>query len=78
MEIQGWIIAVSKYLHLFYLHLFSALLQEEKFPGWRSTTVLGLLDIYGFEVFQHNRFVLINSELHCSVYGVFTRLYSIS
>lgn len=57
MEIQVWIIAVSKYLHLF-----SALLQEEKFPGWRSTTVLGLLDIYGFEVFQHNRFVLINSE----------------
>uniref|UniRef100_A0A2K5CKB6 Myosin IC n=1 Tax=Aotus nancymaae TaxID=37293 RepID=A0A2K5CKB6_AOTNA len=25
-------------------------------PSWRSTTVLGLLDIYGFEVFQHNSF----------------------
>lgn len=65
-----------------YLLLFAALLQEEKFPGCRSTTVLGLLDIYGFEVFQHNRFVLINSELHYSVM-VFplpcgTKFYSIS
>lgn len=42
-----------------YQRLFFALLQEGEFPGWRSTTVLGLLDIYGFEVFQHNRFVSV-------------------
>jgi len=48
-------VAVSTYQHLFF-----ALLQEGEFPGWRSTTVLGLLDIYGFEVFQHNRFVSVD------------------
>lgn len=32
--------------------------QETESMGWRkSSTVLGLLDIYGFEVFQHNRCV---------------------
>ncbi|XP_060115033.1 unconventional myosin-Ic [Heteronotia binoei] len=31
--------------------------KEMENPGWRrSSTVLGLLDIYGFEVFQHNSF----------------------
>ncbi|GAB1296464.1 Unconventional myosin-Ic [Apodemus speciosus] len=30
--------------------------QDAESPSWRSTTVLGLLDIYGFEVFQHNSF----------------------
>ncbi|CAM4667426.1 unconventional myosin-Ic isoform X2 [Caretta caretta] len=30
--------------------------KEAECPGWRSATVLGLLDIYGFEVFQHNSF----------------------
>uniref|UniRef100_A0A8D0GKM0 Unconventional myosin-Ic n=2 Tax=Sphenodon punctatus TaxID=8508 RepID=A0A8D0GKM0_SPHPU len=31
--------------------------KEAEYPSWRSsTTVLGLLDIYGFEVFQHNSF----------------------
>lgn len=30
--------------------------KDAEHPGWRSTTVLGLLDIYGFEVFQHNSF----------------------
>lgn len=43
-----------------YIQTLFALLQEGEFPGWRSTTVLGLLDIYGFEVFQHNRFVFIS------------------
>lgn len=30
--------------------------KDAESPSWRSTTVLGLLDIYGFEVFQHNSF----------------------
>ncbi|XP_011912973.1 PREDICTED: unconventional myosin-Ic [Cercocebus atys] len=30
--------------------------KDAESPNWRSTTVLGLLDIYGFEVFQHNSF----------------------
>lgn len=30
--------------------------KDTESPSWRSTTVLGLLDIYGFEVFQHNSF----------------------
>ncbi|XP_063150653.1 unconventional myosin-Ic isoform X3 [Candoia aspera] len=31
--------------------------KETEYMGWRrSSTVLGLLDIYGFEVFQHNSF----------------------
>ncbi|XP_042298586.1 unconventional myosin-Ic isoform X2 [Sceloporus undulatus] len=31
--------------------------KETEFMGWRrSSSVLGLLDIYGFEVFQHNSF----------------------
>ncbi|XP_036264522.1 unconventional myosin-Ic isoform X2 [Pipistrellus kuhlii] len=30
--------------------------KDAQSPSWRSTTVLGLLDIYGFEVFQNNSF----------------------
>ncbi|KAK2497277.1 hypothetical protein MC885_004028 [Smutsia gigantea] len=30
--------------------------KDAESPSWRGTTVLGLLDIYGFEVFQHNSF----------------------
>uniref|UniRef100_A0A8C0RIB2 Unconventional myosin-Ic n=2 Tax=Canis lupus familiaris TaxID=9615 RepID=A0A8C0RIB2_CANLF len=44
--------------------------KDAESPSWRSTTVLGLLDIYGFEVFQHNRSaslppVCLSSHLPC-------------
>nr|XP_033777293.1 unconventional myosin-Ic isoform X1 [Geotrypetes seraphini] len=34
----------------------SLIYKEGEHPGWGSASVIGLLDIYGFEVFQHNSF----------------------
>ncbi|XP_067084920.1 unconventional myosin-Ic isoform X1 [Osmerus mordax] len=34
----------------------SLALKDEAYPGSKGSSVIGLLDIYGFEVFQHNSF----------------------
>ncbi|XP_029470435.1 unconventional myosin-Ic isoform X2 [Rhinatrema bivittatum] len=34
----------------------SLIYKEGEHPGWGRASVIGLLDIYGFEVFQHNSF----------------------
>lgn len=37
--------------------IFSVFLQDEVYYSSKCSSIIGLLDIYGFEVFQHNRLI---------------------